>query len=95
MPLECALERLDLDDIGAHVGEILRAGRTLQVMTKAHDAHCDFHGSCSCDYAATGVSQRTMPRRRQIVDVRRRIAELGHDRARLRAERLRNEADRR
>ena len=42
--LEGAARRLDLDHVGAHVGEILRPCRALQVVAEADDAHAFEHG---------------------------------------------------
>ena len=38
-PFMRAIDRLDLDHVGAHVGQILRARRTLQEVAKADDAN--------------------------------------------------------
>src|SRR5690606_19480787 len=39
VPLEGAAGRLDLDDVGAHIGQILHGGRPLQIVTEAQDLH--------------------------------------------------------
>jgi len=52
--LEGALGRLDLDYIGAHVGQILGRCRTLQIVAEAHHPHVAEHGAPLLVYLVHG-----------------------------------------